>query len=384
VEALLTYSTLLSKAGAAVLRIVRLGLVMGLAASVAFVPACSRKQETGKPRIAIVTNCADPFWDICAAGAKQGAIDFNAEVIFRQPDTLATEVQKPIIDALVRSPEGLSGLAVSVINPKAQTEDLKRIGKDIPLVTMDNDAPDSGRLCYIGVDNREAGKAVARFVKKALPKGGTIAMFIGDTTSANGEARSGGVLEELATPERNGVPGKHPDNPQISGKFYGNYFLLDGEVKEDGGPGTGKALTNAQAALDRIGGMANVCLIGLYAYNPPAILEAARGKSLVGKITIVGFDENPITLKAIDDGAIVGTVVQNPYQYGYKTVEVLAAVARGDKSKVDEVNAAKSMPYLVVTRDGKAEPEIATPPNEFRKASEYVVTVEEQLKAGRD
>jgi ribose transport system substrate-binding protein len=363
----------------------RLAVVVALATVVASLPACSRKQDSGKPRIAIVTNCADPFWDICNAGAKDAANKFGAELIFRQPDTLATEVQKPIIDALVKSPEGLQGLGVSVINPKAQTEDLRRIGKDIPLVTMDNDAPDSGRLCYIGVDNREAGKAVARMVKKALPKGGTIAMFIGDTTSANGEARSKGVLEGLATPEKNGVPGKHPDNPQISGKFYGDYFLLDGEVKEDGGPGT-KPLTNAQAALDRIGGLPNVCMIGLYAYNPPAILEAARGKSLVGKITIVGFDENPITLKAIDDGAIVGTVVQDPYQYGYKTVEVLVAVhkAKGDKAQIDKALAKEPLRYLVVTKDGLADPQIADKPNEFRKASEYVTTVEQQLKAGRE
>jgi len=360
-------------------------VVVALGVTLGFLPACSRKQDSGKPRIAIVTNCADPFWDICAAGAKQGAKDFGAEVIFRQPDTLATEVQKPIIDALVKSPEGLQGLAVSVINPKAQTEDLKRIGKDIPLVTMDNDAPDSGRLCYVGVDNREAGRALGRLVKKSLPKGGTIAMFIGDTTSANGEARSGGVLAELATPEKNGVPGKHPDNPQITGKFYGDYFLLDGEVKEDGGPGT-KPLTNAQAALDRIGGLPNVCMIGLYAYNPPAILEAARGKSLVGKITILGFDENPITLKAIDEGAIAGTVVQNPYQYGYKTVEVLVAVhkAKGDKAQIDKALVKESLPYFVVTKDGVADPKVADKPNEFRKASEYVVTVEQQLKAGRE
>ena len=360
-------------------------MVLALGAVLAWLPACSRKQDSGKPRIAIVTNCADPFWDICNAGAKDAANKFGADLIFRQPDTLATEVQKPIIDALVKSPEGLQGLAVSVINPKAQTEDLKRIGKDIPLITMDNDAQDSGRLCYIGVDNREAGKAVGRLVKKALPKGGTIAMFIGDTTSANGEARSNGVLAELATPEKNGVPGKHPDNPQIAGKWYGDYLLLDGEVKADGGPGT-KPLTNAQEALTRIGGLPNVCMIGLYAYNPPAILEAARGKSLVGKITIVGFDENPITLKAIDDGAIVGTVVQDPYQYGYKTVEVLVAVhkAKGDKAQIDKVLVKEPLRYLVVTKDGLADPKIAAAPNEFRKAGDYVGTVEQQLKAGRE
>lgn len=362
----------------------RVAVVVGLAGVVACLPACSRKQDSGRPRIAIVTNCADPFWDICAAGAKQAGKDFDAEVIFRQPNELDTSVQMPIINELVNSPEGLSGLGVSVINKQAQTSQLKQIGAKVPLVTMDNDAPESGRLCYIGVDNREAGRAVGRLIKKALPDGGTIAMFIGDVSSANGEARSGGVLAELATPGKNGTPAKHPENPQITGKYYGNYFLLDGEVKQDGGPSTGKALSNAQAALDRIGGMPNVCLVGLYAYNPSAILTAAQGKSLVGKVTIIGFDENPITLNAINDGSIYATVVQNPYQYGYKTVEVLAAVARGDKSKVDQVNAAKSMPYVVVTKDGAADEKVAPKPNEFRKAAEYAVTVQEQLKAGKE
>ena len=75
-------------------------------------------------------------------------------------------------------------------------------------------------------------------------------------------------------------------------------------------------------------------MIGLYAYNPPAILEALRAGALVGKVKIVGFDENPETLKAIAAGEIEGTVVQDPFNYGYKSVEVLAAVARGDNSKL--------------------------------------------------
>ena len=45
----------------------------------------------------------------------------------------------------------------------------------MPLITMDNDADKTGRLCYIGIDNYEAGKAVGRLVKKALPNGGTVA-----------------------------------------------------------------------------------------------------------------------------------------------------------------------------------------------------------------
>src|SRR5207248_10252652 len=118
---------------------------------------------------------------------------------------------------------------------KGQKKDLTRIASEIPLLTMDNDADaDTGRLCYVGVDNREAGRAVGRLVKKALPpeKGGIIGMFIGSDISANGGARIQGVLDELATPEANGTPATRVFNTrEVAGKMYGKYFLVDGEAK---------------------------------------------------------------------------------------------------------------------------------------------------------
>src|SRR5881397_1832315 len=186
--------------------------VLAVAAGLAVIPACGNR-SSGKPRIAIVTNCTDPFWDLCEAGAKKAAQDFDVELLFRQPERMASEVQKPIIDAWVN--QGVSGMAVSVIDPRGQTEDLKLIAPNVPLITMDNDAPESGRLCYVGVDNKEAGRSVGRLVKKVLPSGGTFALLIGSTTSANGQARPAGVLEELATPDANGTPGKHPQRPEI-------------------------------------------------------------------------------------------------------------------------------------------------------------------------
>ena len=211
-------------------RTLRASLVILLAAGLAAIPACGGK-ASGKPKIAIVTNCTDPFWDLCEAGAKKAATDFDVELLFRQPERLAAEVQKPIIDSWVS--QGVSGIGVSVIDPQGQTDDLKLIAGKMPLVTMDNDAEGSNRVCYVGVDNKEAGRAVGRLVKKVMPEGGTIALFIGTTASANGKARPAGVLEELATPEANGKPGAHPQRPEIKGKWYGKYFLVDGEAKTD-------------------------------------------------------------------------------------------------------------------------------------------------------
>ena len=122
--------------------------------------------------------------------------------------------------------------------------------------------------------------------------------------------------------------------------------------------GTGQAITDggkrevcnpkASDALKKIGTDKPICMIGLYAYNPPAILEAAKSLGVADKIKIVAFDEDKDTLKGIAKGEIVGTVVQDPYLYGYKSVEILAALAKGDKSKLK----VDPIPVRVLTKDG--------------------------------
>lgn len=355
-------------------RTLRVGLVLIAAAGLAAIPSGCGNKASGKPKIAIVTNCADPFWDLCEAGAKKAEKDFDVELLFRQPSPGTAEVQKPIIDAWVN--QGVSGIAVSVIDPKGQTEDLAVVAKKVPLVTMDNDAEKSGRLCYVGVDNKEAGRAVGRLVKQVMPNGGTIAILIGSTTSENGMKRPAGVLAELATPDADGKPGTHPDRPEIKGKWYGKYFLVDGEPKTDDMVKE-RAIANARDMLNRIDGVPNICMIGLYNYNPPTILEAVKAKGLAGKVKIVGFDEDLETLRAIAAGEIEGTVVQDPFNYGYKTVEILAAEARGDTSK----RVKGSMPYQVITKDGGADQTINGLHIKFPKAGEYVQTVRDQFNA---
>jgi ribose transport system substrate-binding protein len=89
-------------------------------------------------------------------------------------------------------------------------------------------------------------------------------------------------------------------------------------------------------------------MVGLYAYNPPAILADAKAKSMANQIKIVGFDEDFATLAGIAAGEIEATVVQDPFAYGYKSVEALAAKARGDDSKL----AKEPIAYRVVTKNG--------------------------------
>jgi ribose transport system substrate-binding protein len=328
-------------------RLLRVSVVVALSAVLACLPACGNKNDkSGKIKIGVVTNCTAEFWSICEAGANKAAQEFDVDLQFRQPEKdFDASVQMQIVESWVS--QGMNGIAVSVIDPKGQTEDLTRIAMKMPLITMDNDADQTGRLCYIGIDNYEAGKAVGRLVKKAIPNGGTVALFIGSTKSANGKARSQGVLDELAgQKDAPGEPASHPASADLKGKKFGKYFLVDGEPKEDGGPD--KAQPTAAGVLGRVKGLPDLCMVGLYAYNPPAILEEAKARSMVKQIKIIGFDEAWVTLKAIADGEIEATVVQDPFIYCYKSVEALAAKIRGDSSKLVK----DPIPHRVVTKDG--------------------------------
>ena len=67
----------------------------------------------------------------------------------------------------------------------------------------------------------------------------------------------------------------------------------------------------------------------IFEYEPPLILEAVKSANRLGKVAVVGFDENEATLQGIVDGTVFGTVVQNPYEYGRKSLELLVEAAPG-------------------------------------------------------
>ncbi len=341
--------------------------LMAFAGLLATLPACTKKSGSGKVKVAIVTNCTADFWLHAEAGAKKAAAENDVELDFRQPKTQTVIDQMEIVEALLK--QGIKGLAVSVINPEEQTPDLTRIAGQVNLVTMDNDADKTGRLCYVGVDNYLAGKEAGRAVKRALPKGGTIALFIGTTTSANSKDRVAGVLDELAGSDNRAEIRK--------GNFqekYGVYTLyrkapITDETEE------AKARTNAESALEQLKNTPDVAMVGLYAYNPKAILTAVRGKNLVGKVKIVGFDEDFDTLDGIDKGEIEATVVQDPYQYGYVSVTCLAYVAKGgDKTKIPQ----KEIKHRLVTKEGTMIKGVDV---EILKASVFSTTTRESLAA---
>jgi ribose transport system substrate-binding protein len=300
---------------------------------------------SGKTKVAFVSNNPETFWTIAEAGCRKAEKEFGVEVMFRKPDSGDASRQTEIIDNLMS--QNIKALAVSVINPKGQRDHLKEIAAKVPLITQDNDAPDSNRLCYIGTNNYKAGRAVGQLIKEVLPDGGTLAVFVGQTEPLNARQRRQGMLDELASKPEPADINEILYDPD--GQTYGKYKLH--RTYTDQPIGSQKATENATDALTALAGEKDLCLIGLWAYNPPAILSAVKDKDLLSKVKIVGFDENDATLQGIADGHIYGTIVQNPFEFGYQSVRLMSALAKGDKSVLPK-DGILYVPHRVITKEG--------------------------------
>ena len=315
-----------------------------LAAGLLLVMTSGCQQAPARPRVAFVTNNPETFWTFAEKGCTKAEKDFDVEVVFRKPDGDAA-YQTMLIDDLVN--QDIKALAVSVINPQGQFAHLQEVAAQVPLLTQDNDAPDCGRVCYLGTNNYQAGRAVGQLVKEVLPEGGVVAVFVGQTEPLNARQRRQGMLDELAgKPEPKDI---NDIDYGPDGQMYGKYRLY--RTYTDQPIGSQKATENASDALTDLADENNLCFVGLWAYNPPAILSAVRDKGKLGQVKIVGFDENEATLQGILDGHIYGTVVQNPFAFGYHAVRIMAALAKGDRSVLPK-DGVLYFPHRVITKDG--------------------------------
>ena len=89
-------------------------------------------------------------------------------------------------------------MTISPVDPENSTEILNQVAAKAVLFTVDGDAPKSNRVMYIGTDNVAAGRQCGELIKKALPNGGKIMLFVGTMDAANAQERSQGIKEAIA------------------------------------------------------------------------------------------------------------------------------------------------------------------------------------------
>jgi ribose transport system substrate-binding protein len=279
---------------------------------------------TGPKRFVFITNGDDPFWDACNAGLQEGAkrsglAEQGLQVVMEKNNgTAQGQIEKL---RQLGSQSDIAGVAISVIQAEnvAIVEEMKRLtAKGVAVITVDGDVnrelfPD-GRPYYIGTDNIVGGRLLGTAGKQLLSsrgiKEGGYVQFAGFTDNDNARARMNGFKEAV-------------------GEAYTELDRMADSMD------LSKARDNVRAALVNHPNLKS--LVGIWAYNAPAIAEVVEERGVRDQITIVTFDAQAAALDHMAEGRIDCMVVQNPFDMGIQTVRLLLAMHTDDNATINDM-----------------------------------------------
>ena len=219
------------------------------------------------------------------------------------------------------SQSDVAGVAISVIQAEnaAIVEEMKNLAaKGVKVITVDSDVNREtyrdARSFFIGTDNIEGGRLLGTAARTLLEgrgkTSGGYVQFAGFTDNDNARARMNGFKEAIG--------GGFTEADRMSDEMD-----------------LSKARDNVRTALVNHPDL--MALVGIWAYNAPAIAEVAMERGVRDRLTIITFDAQAAALNHMADGKIDAMVVQNPFDMGVQTVRLLRAMLAGDEATVKEM-----------------------------------------------
>jgi len=309
-------------------RLALLAGVMGLALA-AGAPA----QAAGKSLtiLASVPDMAFPFFvhmmkQIHGEADKLGDITVIESDGQRSSPKQTADIEAAItkgVDGIVISPNEVDALA-----PALQ----EAVDAKIPVVTIDRRVEKvPGILAHIGADNVKGGEAQGLLVEKLFPNGANV---------MNLQGQSG------ASPAIDRNKGLHNILDQAKDKYK---FVFEDTAGFD----RAKGLSMTESALD---GMKRPPDVIVCANDDMALgaLEALKGRNLLGKVALIGFDALPEALGQIKAGNDTATIEQMPGGQSRGAVDTLVSFLRDGKQPAAKVTL---LTPIAITKDNldKAE-----------------------------
>ena len=254
--------------------------------------------------IAVVyMNTTAPFAQGIKMGVDAAAEEFNVNAYMTGMDTWDTAAEIDVVQNLIT--KGVDGIAVAVMDEPGMTPIIQEaLENGIPTVTFNVDAPDSGRLGFIGENLFDAGAATAKDVAEAMGGTGKVSVSSVAQSSTWSRQRQDGVESVLA---------QYPDIEIVQ--------VVDAPGSEQEAYGV---LENSLLANPDIGG--HVSLGGTGYVFARVLIENNKGNiDSDSPIYVSGHDLTPAeeVLTQIQDGWLLSMYTQNPFNQGYQAVEML-------------------------------------------------------------
>ena len=278
----------------------------------------------GMKRLVFITNGDDPFWDALLSGLKEGEKRFDCAAaglaVSRDVNNASAEGQ---IERLRQyaTQDDIAGIAISVIQADNQSivEEMKKLQeKGVKVITVDGDVNREtfrdARPYYIGTDNVVGGRVLGTATRALLEaKGaadGGYVQFAGFTDNDNARSRMNGVKEAIGD----------------------GFAERDRMADEMDLP---RARDNVRNATQNHQDL--VALVGIWAYNAPAIADVVTESGSRDKYVVGTFDAQDLAIGHMSKGNIDVMVVQNPFEMGVQTVRLLKAMVEGDEAVTKEM-----------------------------------------------
>ena len=254
--------------------------------------------------IAVVyMNTTAPFAQAIKMGVDAAAEEFGVNAYMTGKESWDTAVEIDVVQNLIM--KGVDAIGVAVMDEPGMTPIIQEsMENNIPLATYNVDAPDSGRLGFVGENLFDAGAATAKDVAEAMGGEGKVLISSVAQSSTWSRQRQDGVESVLA---------QYPDIEVVQ--------IVDcpGSEQETYG-----ILENALLAHSDISG--HISLGGTGYVWARVLMENDMGNmDSANPIYGSGHDLTPAkeTLDQIRDGWLLSMYTQNPYNQGYLVVKML-------------------------------------------------------------
>lgn len=281
------------------------------------------------------------FWQVVKLGSEQAATDLGVQIFFTGPEgESAQSAQVDMLNAeLAKNP---AAIALAALNTEAVLSQLKDAqDKGIPVIGFDSGVPDApaGQIAATAATNNEGAAALGAekmyealkdVITAATPdKPVVISILSQDVTSASVGGRTKGFAEKMKELVEAGG-----GTAAITGDFAA---INTGDAAASavniavtvGATADITDMTNAANGLLNAKGLAGVFLSNEGAVN--GLLAAVNAGSKIPEgVKIVGFDAGAGQKAAVKNGVFLGSITQDPFQIGYKAVELAVAAANGE------------------------------------------------------
>ena len=160
------------------MRTVKSSLLMaGIPAVLLLLNSCASSPHAADENyILVADNTKIAYWQLAMQGLSHAAAEMKCKSNVLGPDGHDPQAEHDAFKhAVALKP---SGILVSAADASILTPDINAaLDQNIPVITIDSDAPDSKRLFFVGTDNYSAGMIGGKMTAKLLNNKGNVVIF---------------------------------------------------------------------------------------------------------------------------------------------------------------------------------------------------------------